>query len=95
MVQKGEVNFEMEDYSAATENMLLAATALGYSSLWLDSIYFDESKQKAALAVLGAPANYHLRVVLPVGVPDGEGTRREKLPFNERVSYVKFGGNRI
>jgi len=88
--QTGEFNFEVEDYAAATEGMLLAATALGYSSAWLDSPYFDADRQKAALAVLGAPEGYHLRVVLPVGLPDGEGSRREKLPFSARVSYGKF-----
>jgi nitroreductase len=89
--QTGNHNFELDDYSAATENMLLAVTALGYVSLWLDSPYFDEQKQKAALAVLGAPKGYHLRVVLPVGLPDGPGARREKVPFSERVSYGRFG----
>jgi nitroreductase len=88
--QKFEWNFEVEDYSAAAAQMLLAATALGYVSLWLDSPFFDKAKQKAALDVLGAPEGYHLRVVLPIGFPDGEGARREKMPFNERVSYVKF-----
>ena len=89
--QKSEWNFEVEDYSAAAAQMLLAATSLGYVSLWLDSPYFNEAKQKAALAVLGAPEGYHLRVVLPVGLPNGEGSRREKMPFNERVSYGRFG----
>ena len=85
--QKIEWNFEVEDYAAAAAQMLLAATALGYVSLWLDSPFFDEAKQKAALKVLGAPEGYHLRVVLPIGLPDGEGSRREKMPFNERVFY--------
>ena len=82
--------FELEDYAAAAAQMLLAATALGYASVWLDSPYFDISNQKAALKVLGASDRYHLRVVLPIGVPDGNGSRREKLPFNERVSYGKM-----
>jgi len=90
--QSDKMNFEMEDYAAATENMLLAAVALGYVSLWLDSPYFEGDKQKKALEALGVPAGYRLRVVLPVGLPDGKGLRREKLPFNERVSYGKFGG---
>jgi nitroreductase len=89
--QKFEWNFELEDYSAAAAQMLLAATALGYVSLWLDSPYFDEAKQKAALEVLGAPEGYHLRVVLPVALPDGTGSRREKMAFNERGSYKNFG----
>jgi len=49
----GRFNFEVEDYSASAAQMLLAATALGYVSLWLDSPYFEEDKQKAALASLG------------------------------------------
>jgi nitroreductase len=81
-------NFELEDYAAAATQMLLAATALGYASLWLDSPYFDEDRQKAALDVLGAPDRYRLRVVLPIGLPDGEGSRRVKRPFDERVSYA-------
>jgi nitroreductase len=89
--QKGEWNFEMEDYSAAAAQMLLAVTALGYVSVWLDSPYFDEAKQMAALEALGAPQGYHLRVVLPVGLPDGEGKRRGKMAFNDRVSYGRFG----
>ena len=89
--QTGENNFEREDYSAATENMLLAAIALGYQSLWLDFPWFNADNQKAALSALGAPDGYYLRAVLPVGLPDGAGTRREKLPFSERVSYGKFG----
>jgi len=84
------MNFEMEDYSAAMENMLLAAVALGYVSLWLDSPFFDQQKQDAAKKVLGVPDEMHLRAVLPVGLPDGPGTRREKLPFNERVSYGRY-----
>jgi nitroreductase len=81
--------FDLEDYAAAATQMLLAATALGYMSVWLDSPYFDEDKQKAALDVLGASDRYHLRVVLPIGIPDGTGSRRDKLSFKERVSYGK------
>jgi nitroreductase len=89
--QKGKHNFEQEDYAAAATQMLLAVTAQGYVSVWLDSPYFDEARQKAALAVLGAPEGYHLRVVLPVGLPDGVGSRRSKMAFDERVSYGRFG----
>jgi len=71
--------------------MLLAATALGYVSLWLDSPYYDDDKQKAALAALGAPEGCHLWAVLPVGLPEGPGARREKLPYGERVFYGRYG----
>ena len=85
-------NFEVEDYSAATTQMLLAATALGYVSLWLDAPFFNEENQKAAINVLGASERYHLRVVLPIGLPDGEGSRRSKKAFNERVFYGNMSG---
>jgi len=85
-------NFEMEDYSAAATQMLLAAVALEYVSLWLDSPFFDKSAQSAALEALGASDRYHLRVVLPIGLPEGEESRRSKLSFDERVSYGKLKG---
>ena len=90
MAHSYQHNFELEDYAAAAAQMSLAATALGYSSLWLDGPFFEEDKQKAALDALGAPDRYRLRVVLPIGLPDGTGTRRSKLPYEERVSYGKL-----
>ena len=83
-------NFEVEDYAAAAAQMLLAAVALGYVSVWLDSPFFNEKEQKAALIALGATDRYHLRVVLPIGLPDGEGSKRPKLAFDERVYYEKM-----
>jgi len=88
--EKRSWNFEKEDYSAACQNVLLAATALGYSSLWLDSPFFDEARQKAALQALNAPDGYHLYVFIPIGKPEGQGSRREKLAFEERLFYSKL-----
>ena len=85
------VNFTKEDYSAAVENMLLGAVALGYASLWLDYPWFDEARQKRAKEALGAPLSYHLWATLPVGKPDGEGSRREKMPPEERIFYNRYG----
>jgi len=84
-------SLEKEDYSTAMGNMLLAATALGYSTLWLDSPYWDEDRQKAARELVGAPDSYHLWAVIPVGKPDGEGSRRPKQPAEQRISYLKVG----
>ena len=89
--QTGQFNFEVEDYSAACENILLAATALGYSALWLDYLYLSNQQTRlAAQALLNAPKNYYLRVVIPIGLPDGPGSRREKRPLNERLHYNRF-----
>ncbi|MCL2187231.1 MAG: nitroreductase family protein [Defluviitaleaceae bacterium] len=88
------VNFEKEDYSAAVENMLLSAVALGYASLWLDYPWFDAERQKRAKEVLGAPDNYHLWATLPIGKPDGVGSRREKMPVEERLFYGTYGARK-
>jgi len=77
-------------YGIHQNKALQTATALGYASLWLDSPFFDEGKQQAALALLNAPKTCHLYALLPVGLPNGEGTRREKLPYEERLFYGKF-----
>jgi nitroreductase len=85
----------MEDYSAATQNMLLAAAALGYSSLWLDYPWFSsEENHNAAREYLQAPQSHRLRVVILIGLPDGEGSRREKMPLEERLSYGIFGNRK-
>ena len=84
------ISFELEDYSAACQNICLAATALGYSTLWLDSPFFVEENQKAAVKLLNAPAGFNLKVVVPVGIPDGLGSRREKQPLSSRMHYIKF-----
>jgi len=89
--QSAGSNFMVEDYSAATENMLLAATALGYGAVWLDYLLMDRSVQLAYLKVLGAPESYLLPIIIPIGKPDGEGSRRVKKPFGERMSYNRFG----
>ena len=91
-MQGSKVNFEVEDYCAAAQIMLLAATALGYSALWLDSPFFEKPKHSASIEALNAPAGYTLRVVIPVGKPAGQTARRPKMPFNQRVSYRVFGG---
>jgi len=84
------MNFEKEDYSAAMQNILLAATALGYSSLWLDSPYFNPENEKKVRLLLNASDDYKLWAVIPIGKPMGEGSRREKLPFEERVFVGKM-----
>ena len=89
---KDIVNFEKEDYAAAVTQMLLTAIGLGYESLWLDYPYFNLANKKKASQVMNAPDTMHLWAVLPVGKPDGEGSRRTRTPFSEKIHYGKFGG---
>ena len=84
--------FNVQDYSAAIENMLLAITALGYASCWIEGeIVEDEKRQKAIAELLGIPEKYEVVAWLPLGVPASQGKRAAKKPFGERAFFNRFG----
>ena len=83
------LSFEVEDCSAAVENMLLAVTALGYATVWIDGALRREGRAERMNEMLGVPADRTVRVILPVGVPANEGPRKEKKPFEERAWFNK------
>ncbi|MGD9560435.1 MAG: nitroreductase family protein [Oscillospiraceae bacterium] len=82
------ISFEIEDYAAATENLLLAITALGYASVWIDGEVRDEGRAEAIAKLLGLPEGWTVRCVLPVGVPKTPGKQSTKMPLEERVWFV-------
>ena len=85
-------HFQIEDCAAAVENMLLAITALGYASVWIDGwLRVDDRAQKIG-GLLGVPDGKVVRIILPIGVPVEEGSRREKKPFEERAWFNRYGG---
>ena len=82
-----DLHFEVEDCSAAVENMLLAVSALGYATVWIDGALRSEGRAERLGKLLGVPADRTVRVILPVGVPADEGPRKEKKPFEERAWF--------
>lgn len=84
----GETSFEAEDYGAAVENMLLAITALGYATVWLDGVLrFDGIADKIAdLIGLEDREHFTVSVLLPLGVPQELHAQHSRLPLGERVS---------
>lgn len=84
--------FAVQDYSAAIENMLLAAEALGYRSCWYEGHITDEDDIAGKMAdILGVPQDYELVCFLPVGVPEEEPKEPVKKPFEERAWFNGFG----
>ena len=83
-------DFEFADYAAATQSMLLAITALGYASVWIDGQLYNEDKAQRVARLVNAPAGFTPRVVLPIGVPVAEGPRKERKPFAERAFFEHF-----
>jgi nitroreductase len=84
------LTFEVEDYAAATENIMLAITALGYASVWMGGTLKTETIATAVAALLNIPEGKKLRAILPVGIPCESGEQREKKPYLARVHYNRF-----
>jgi nitroreductase len=86
------ISYAVEDCSAATENMLLAVTALGYATVWIDGNLRYGNKAEKAAKLLKVPAGREVRIVLPVGVPAEPVVQAEKKGFEERAFFNRYGG---
>lgn len=83
--------FAVQDYSAAIENMLLAAVALGYQSCWYEGHITDDDRICDRMArILHVPAGYELVCFLPIGVAEAEPAMPPKQPFEERAWFNAF-----
>jgi len=80
---RGRRLFCIQDTAAAVENLMLAATALGYGSCWIGA--FDDS---AVSQVLSLPSGHQPVAIIPVGRPAGYGRRTERRPSSETVFMV-------
>ena len=84
--------FNIQDYSAAIENILLAISALGYASCWIEGeITTDKERQKAFAKLFNIPKGFEFIAYLPVGVPAAPGKRAVHRPFGERAFFNSFG----
>lgn len=84
--------FYVQDYSAAIENMLLAITAMGYASVWVEGHITDVDQIGRQMAdILGVPQEMELVCFLPVGKPAEEIKGPSKKPFAERAWFNGFG----
>jgi nitroreductase len=63
--------FWVQDLSAATENILLAAVALGLGAVWC-GVFPNEERVVEARAILGLPGDVTPLCYVPVGVPGEE-----------------------
>jgi nitroreductase len=79
----------LEDLSAATENMLLAITALGYASVWIEGRILP--REEDLKRMLGVPPKLRLMVVLPVGRAAGPAAQKDKRPLAEVVHRERYG----
>lgn len=84
-------DFQIEDCAAAVENMLLAVTALGYASVWVDGWLRVKNRAEEVGRMLGLPEGKTIRVLLPIGVPKETRFPPEKKPFDSRAWFNRYG----
>jgi nitroreductase len=77
----------LEDGAAAVENMLIAATALGYGSCWLEGYTLPREEEFKAL--LGIPKAKRLLTLVPIGVP-AEWPTKDKKPLAEVLHWETY-----
>jgi len=85
-------SFWVEDCAAAVENMLLAITALGYGSVWVEGTLLGQ--EDWAKKLLGVPKDKRLYVLLPVGHPASAGQMAAKRSLAEIVHHDKYGNRK-
>ncbi len=85
-------DFWVQDVSAATENLLLAAHALGLGAVWT-GVYPITERTAEVANVLNCPSNIIPLAVVRVGYPDEAPEPKNKFK-EENISYNKFGGKK-
>jgi nitroreductase len=76
----------VEDGAAAVENMLIASTALGYGSCWLEGYTLPREEEFKKL--LEVPEEKRLLTLVPIGVPT-EWPTIEKRSLEEVLHWEK------
>jgi nitroreductase len=77
----------IEDGAAAIENMLLASTALGYGSCWVEG---DALPREALFkTLLGVPGEKRVMALIPLGVA-AEFPTVEKKPLEKVLHWEKY-----
>jgi nitroreductase len=83
-----DTKYYLEDGCAATENILIAATALGLGTCWIagDKKSYAENVRE----ILEVPTGNKLVALISAGYSDDDGSARSKRVLKEVLHYEKF-----
>ncbi len=77
----------VEDGAAAVQNILIAATALGYGGCWLEGVTIEREAEYKIL--LNIPQRKRLFTLVPLGIP-ADIPKKEKKSFDQVIHWEKF-----
>jgi flavin reductase (DIM6/NTAB) family NADH-FMN oxidoreductase RutF/nitroreductase len=72
-----EQAYWVQDCSAATQNILLAAESIGLGAVWTAAFPYDE-RTKVVIETLNLPGHHVPLNVIPIGYPTGEDKPKDK-----------------
>ena len=81
--ERGRNLYVYQDTAAAVQNILLAATGLGYGSCWVGA--FDE---EAVRQILQLPAQQRPVAIIPIGKGPAVHHRTDRYPINQVVTFL-------
>jgi nitroreductase len=87
VVLSKDTKYYLEDGSAATQNILVAARAHGLGACWVAGDKKDYGPEICRL--VGAPDGFRLISLVPVGHP-AEDPRKDKRPLSEVLHWERF-----
>jgi len=82
---RGAYLYCIQDTAAATENMLLAACALGLGACWVGAFHEEEVR-----SILGVPVGIRPVAIVPVGHPAEKPQARYTRPLEEIIHQETF-----
>ena len=84
--------YYIQDFAAAAENILIAATAKGYATTWIEGQLHHNGEDRKMAQLLGVPEDLNVAVYLPIGIPDSTVPAPKKMAFEERAWFNGYGG---
>ena len=85
-------SYWVEDAAAAAQNMLLAAVAEGYDSVWIEGTLRRE--EEWAKQLLNVPKAKRLYILLPIGKAAEPGEMAAKAQLSAVVHHETYGSTR-
>ncbi len=87
VIDPSSSNHPVEDGAAATQNMLLAAYALGLGSCWIGA--YGSGYEDRARRILGIPNGKRLLSLISVGYPDESGGS-SRVELGKLICYERY-----
>lgn len=85
---KQKIEYAIIDASLASQNILLAAEALGLGAIWTAAYPYDE-RMDAVRTILNIPKDIIPLNVIPIGKPTGEDLPKDKFK-SEKIHKEKW-----